>query len=106
MLTVIPEGKLLDIERNTVIRLPFTYLYGDIEKDYQTDIFYLADHCEVFDSGENLEEGVYPIVCDSDYCMFYLWNTSEGFHGLVTYTTDQVANKEALKAFHEKTLCI
>lgn len=103
MLTLIPDKKKLPEDEGLCYRVPYTYLHGNLEKDNEWDIFYLRDDQNIFDNGKNLEAGVYPSVCELEYCMFYLWKTSEGFHGLACYTTDKKANDYALQCFHLKS---
>lgn len=103
MLTIIPENELLEVERNYVTRIPYSYLHGDIQEDHDTEVFYISDIYGVFEKGENLAEGVFPAICNLNYCMLYLWDTLEGFHALAVYTIDEKANKYALKCYNSKT---
>lgn len=103
MLVLIPDHDILEIEKDYCSKIENSWFHGVLKEDSKTDLFYIQDHYGAFDFNKLIEDGVYPAICDRDYCMLYLWNTEYGPHAIAVKTTDEKANNYAKERYESKT---
>jgi hypothetical protein len=93
---------MLQIKKEGVYHIPFTYLHGQIENIFGHDVFdfddpdglvsMYADTEGFIEDIPDFEQGIFPVKYGEHLCTLYLWraeNPMEKLKGLVVLNTDK-----------------